>query len=67
MSKTWSEHSEEEQLLAYAKIKAIYDYAGNPEWLEDPEAGGSIVLNLASGVTREYPASLVISGRAPIY
>ena len=67
MSKTWSEHSEEEQLAAYAKVKAIYDYAGNPEWLKDPEAGGAIVLNLASGVTREYPASLVISGRAPIY
>ena len=67
MSKTWSEHSEEEQLAAYAKVKAIYDYAGNPEWLKDPETGGAIALNhLASGVTRDFPASLAIKGKAPI-
>ena len=66
MSKTWSEHSEEEQLAAYAKVKAIYDYAGNPEWLKDTETVGIIALNLVSGKTKEYPASLSIIGNAPI-
>jgi len=51
MSKTWSEHSEEDKLAAGAKLASIYAKHGHPNWLKKPAFGESIVFVLNRGQT----------------
>ena len=46
MSKTWKSHTVEEKLAVGAKLKAIYEKYGNPEWLKNPKQTEEIVYIL---------------------
>ena len=65
MSKTWKSRTGEEKLAVGAKLKAIYEKYGNPEWLKNPEQNEEIVYILNEGET-EHNNFLTIKGEASI-
>jgi hypothetical protein len=60
MSKTWSEHTEEERLAAGAKITAVYEKHGHPKWLQNLTQMETIVIKLNTGETSVRPSVLTI-------
>ena len=43
MSKSWAEHSTEEKQAALEAVAKVYEEAGNPAGLKNPEWGGEYV------------------------
>ena len=62
MPKTWAEHSTEEKQTALEAVAKIYEEAGNPAGLKNPQWGGEYVNIMMAKQKQDKATPITITG-----